>query len=307
MNASLDALEFARLKALLARYVSTEDGKALLLALTPSTNLAELESEHALVAEAMDYLRVQRVPFREVPLLTPALEKLQVAGSRLDIEEIEAVQVFLGQIEGLRVRWKDEAEAFPNLAKKAGRLPDLRDLAKRLGQAVHDGQVDDRYSPELARIRRALETTRSRLTQKLEAMLRSPEYASQLQEQLVTVRNGRFVIPVRADQKRGVDALRVGVGERAQFLRKIHERVLQRPRLAHHIADLVLHVHALRERAEIQADHGAGQPVLRAGDDCLAGTAVDHVLSCQIRGAHAASIRSAVTRGAVRIGPHPGP
>jgi DNA mismatch repair protein MutS2 len=207
MNASLDALEFARLKALLARYVSTEDGKALLLALTPSTNLGELEAEHALVAEAMDYLRVQRVPFREVPLLTPALEKLQVAGSRLDIEEIEAVQVFLGQIEGLRVRWKDEAEAFPSLAKKAGRLPDLRDLAKRLGQAVHDGEVDDRYSPELARIRRALETTRSRLTEKLESMLRSSEYASQLQEQLVTVRNGRFVIPVRADQKRGVDGI----------------------------------------------------------------------------------------------------
>ena len=207
MNASLAALEFERLKRLLSRYVSTQDGKLLLEALEPSTNLAELEAEHTLVAEAMAYLRGQRVPFREVPLLAPAIEKLSVVGSRLEIEEIEAVQVFLGQIEGLRVRWKDEVEGFPNLARKAGRLPDLRNLAKRLGQAVHDGEVDERYSPELARIRRAMEIARSRVTTKLESMLRSPEYANQLQDQLVTVRNGRFVIPVRTDQKRSMDGI----------------------------------------------------------------------------------------------------
>ena len=207
MNASLDALEFERLKVLLSRYVSTEEGKALLQALKPSTNLAELEAEHSLVAEAMVYLRLQRVPFREVPLLGLAVDKLQVAGSRLEIEEIEAVQVFLGQIEGLRIRWKDESESFPGLARKAAKLPDLRELAKRLAQAVHDGEVDERYSPELARIRRALEVTRSRVTNKLESMLRSPEYASQVQDQLVTIRNGRFVIPVRTDQKRSVEGI----------------------------------------------------------------------------------------------------
>jgi DNA mismatch repair protein MutS2 len=86
-------------------------------------------------------------------------------------------------------------------------LPDLRNLAKRLGQAVHDGEVDERYSPELARIRRAMEIARSRVTTKLESMLRSPEYANQLQDQLVTVRNGRFVIPVRTDQKRSMDGI----------------------------------------------------------------------------------------------------
>jgi DNA mismatch repair protein MutS2 len=207
VKASLDALEFERLKKLLSRYVSTGDAKLLLETVAPSTNLSELEAEHSLVAEAMAYLRVQRVPFREVPELASAVEKLAIAGSRLEIEEIEGIQVFLGQIEGLRVRWKEEIEAYPNLARKAARLPDLRDLAKRLGQAVHDGEVDERYSPELARIRRAIETARSRVTNKLESMLRSPEYANQLQDQVVTVRNGRFVIPVRTDQKRSVEGI----------------------------------------------------------------------------------------------------
>jgi len=207
VNASLDALEFERLKKLLSRYVSTDNGKSLLGSLTPSTNVSELEAEHTLVAEAMAYLRIQRVPFRDVPVLAAAIDKLAVTGSRLEIEEIEGVQVFLSQIEGLRVRWKEETEVYPNLARKAARFPDLRDLAKRLGQAVHDGEVDERYSPELARIRRSMEVARSRVTQKLESMLRSPDYASQLQDQVVTVRNGRFVIPVRTDQKRSMEGI----------------------------------------------------------------------------------------------------
>jgi DNA mismatch repair protein MutS2 len=207
MNASLAPLEFERLKSLISRYLSTGDARALLQRVVPSTSLSDLEAEHTLVAEAMSYLRAQRVPFNDVPLLDQSLEKLSVAGSSLDIAEIEAVQAFLSQIEGLRVRWKEEAEAFPRLAQKAGRLPDLRDLSGRLGKAIHDGEVDERYSPQLARIRRALETTRSRVTSKLESMLRSPDYASQIQDELVTVRNGRFVIPVRTEQKRGVEGI----------------------------------------------------------------------------------------------------
>lgn len=207
MNASLLALEFERLKSLLSRYVSTEDAKLLLDQTAPSTNVAELDAEHTLVAEAMAYLRVQRVPFNDVLLLGPAMKKLLVVGSSLEVPEIEAVQAFLGQIEGLRVRWREQAESYPRLAQKAARLPDLRELTKHLGRAIHDGEVDERYSPELSRIRRAIETTRSRVTSKLESMLRSPDYASQLQDQLVTVRNGRFVIPVRSDQKRGVDGI----------------------------------------------------------------------------------------------------
>jgi len=134
-----------------------------------------------------------------------------VAGTSLEIPEIEAVQSFLSHVEGLRTRWKDDSAAFPLLARKAATLPDLRELSRRLGKAIHNGEVDERFSPELARIRRAMESVRRNLTSKLESMLRNPEYSSQLQDQLVTVRNGRFVIPVRSEQKRGVDGIVHGV------------------------------------------------------------------------------------------------
>lgn len=207
MDFSIGALEFERLKTLLSRFVSTEDAQLAIQGITPSTDRAALESEHELNAEAMAYLRVHRIPFREIEFLAGAMEKLLVEGTALEIPEIEAVQSFLGQIEGLRVRWKDESEAFPRLFQKAARFPDLRELMRQLGRAVQNGEIDERYSPELGRIRRALESTRRTVTSKLESMLRNPDYSAQLQDQVVTVRNGRFVIPVRSDQKRGVDGI----------------------------------------------------------------------------------------------------
>jgi len=207
MNFSFNALEFERLKHLLSRYVSTEDARSAIAEIAPTTEIAELESVHELTAEAMAYLRVNRVPFRNIEFLAEAMEKLRVAGTALEIPEIEAVQSFLGHIEGFRGRWKDDALAFPRLAEKARGFPDLRELARQLSRGIQNGEVDERYSPELRRIRRALETARRTVTSKLESMLRNPDYSSQLQDQLVTIRNGRFVIPVRSDQKRGLDGI----------------------------------------------------------------------------------------------------
>jgi len=207
MDFSLDALEYYRLKDLLGRYVSTEAGKLALDDLAPTADEQKLESEHAITAEAMSYLREHRLPFHDVPMLGQVLDKLTVSGVMLEIPEIEAIQLFLTQVEGLRIQWKEDREKFPKLAQTAQRLPDLRELGKHLGRAIQNGEVDDKYSPELARIRKALSTTRSRLTEKLESIVRSPAYSPQLQEQIVTIRNGRFVIPIRTEQKRSVEGI----------------------------------------------------------------------------------------------------
>ena len=113
MTFSFNALEFERLKNLLSRFVSSEDARTAIADIQPSTEITELESEHELTAEAMAFLRVNRVPFREIQCFSEAMEKIQVSGTSLEIPEIEAVQSFLIHIEGLRTRWKDEAAAFP--------------------------------------------------------------------------------------------------------------------------------------------------------------------------------------------------
>jgi DNA mismatch repair protein MutS2 len=207
MDFSLEALEYHRLKDLLGRYLSTDAARRALTVLEPILDAEKLADEHSLTYEAMQYLREHRVPFNDITLLSQAIEKLTVAGSVLDISEIEAIQSFLAHTEGLRVRWRDDREEFPKLAQTAHRFPDLRDLAKHLGRAIQNGEIDENYSPELRRIRRAIAAARVRLTEKLDSILRSPTYSSQLQEQLVTIRNGRFVIPVRTEQRRSVEGI----------------------------------------------------------------------------------------------------
>jgi DNA mismatch repair protein MutS2 len=207
MDFSLDALEYYRLKDLLGRYVSTVAARHALDELEPSLNIEKLANEHSITSEAMQYLREFRVPFNEIALLPEAIDKLNVSGSVLEVAEIEAIQSFLNHTEGLRIRWKEDREKFPRLALTAQRLPDMRELSKHLGRAVQNGEIDENYSPELRRIRKAIAAARARLTDRLESILRSPAYSSQLQEQLVTIRNGRFVIPVRTEQKRTVEGI----------------------------------------------------------------------------------------------------
>src|SRR5262245_60314998 len=156
MDFSLDALEYYRLKDLLARYLSTTAAKYALDDLEPILDAEKLTEEHAITSEAMEYLREHRVPFTDIALLPQAIDKLTVVVSVLEIPEIEAGQSFLVHTEGLRIRWKDDRESFPKLAQKASRLPDLRDLIKQLGRAIQNGEIDENYSPELRRIRHAL-------------------------------------------------------------------------------------------------------------------------------------------------------
>src|SRR5437016_8687623 len=139
MEFSLDALEYYRLKELLGRYISTDAGRFALDELTPLLDEQKFESEHAITSEAMSYLREHRVPFNDIPLLSPALEKLAIAGATLEIPEIEAIQSFLSHVEGLRVRWREEREKFPKLAQTGQRVPDLGQLSKHLKRAIRNG------------------------------------------------------------------------------------------------------------------------------------------------------------------------
>ena len=210
MDFSLRALEYDRLKQLLGGYVTGEGALELLAALEPIRDREVLEAQHALNREAMDYLREHRVSFSDIPLLGSLVGKLDLRGVTLDVSEVEALQDFLGQAEGFRTRWKSDAGDFPLLAGKARRFPDLRELASLLGRAVRSGEINEDYSPALKRLRRAAETARVRLNRKLEGMIKSPEFADQLQDRLITIRNGRYVIPVRAEQKRTFDGIMHG-------------------------------------------------------------------------------------------------
>jgi len=204
---SLGALEYEALRALIARYVSSDFGRARLDAVAPGTDTQAIEERHELIAEAMDYVRETSVPFNGLEAFPNSMARLATPGATLDVAEIEAVQDFISQVTGLSARWKSAEAPHPRLRTMVRVLPDLGQLGVLIGRAVRGGQIDENYSPALKRIRRELDRARERINRKFQAMIRDDRLAAQLQDEIVTQRNGRFVIPVRMDQKSRVNGI----------------------------------------------------------------------------------------------------
>ena len=207
MAFSLEALEYDRCKKLLEPYVGSRQGRELLQKLKPGTDRRSIENTHDRNREAMAYLSEHRVAFSDIPLLESVLGRLNLAGITLTIHEVESVGEFMSQTEAFRSRWDSGAGDHPLLAERARAFPHLESLRSLLIRAVRDGEINEDYSPKLKLQRRELEKARARLSRKLESILKSEEFSSQLQDQLVTIRNGRYVIPVRTEQKRRVEGI----------------------------------------------------------------------------------------------------
>ena len=101
-----------------------------------------------------------------------------------------------------------EPSATPRLSELARALPDFRSLVTELGGKINpDGTVDSSASTELGRVRRAIERAKLEIQSSLERMLRRYSQDTVLQDAVVTIRNDRFVIPVRVEEKRRVQGV----------------------------------------------------------------------------------------------------
>ncbi|HWP44334.1 MAG TPA: Smr/MutS family protein, partial [Blastocatellia bacterium] len=107
-------------------------------------------------------------------------------------------------------------ERYPELAAITRSLPDLhRPLSSMRGKILPSGEIDDNASPELRRIRREINERRNRIYRSLEGLMREGA-PSAIQEEIVTIRNGRFVIPVRTDSRGQVPGVMHGLSSSGQ-------------------------------------------------------------------------------------------
>ena len=207
---SRDVLELDAVLAYVASFSATTTGKARLLALVPITSWEGLEAEHAAVSEAVDYLvRFGRFLPGGVPDPEPALAGLAIEGMLVDPLPLRDLASALLDATFLRKRLGGiEAEGFDALRRLGRAIPDLQALAREVADHVApDGRIEDGASIELRRLRVAIGKTGERLRRQLEAFINDPAAASFVRDDFVTQRNGRFVIPVRADSPRPVEGI----------------------------------------------------------------------------------------------------
>ncbi|HEY0659525.1 MAG TPA: hypothetical protein VGD05_13670, partial [Pyrinomonadaceae bacterium] len=198
---SLTTLEYGKLLALVARHAQTPMGEARLADLRPLTNKLELENDLRAVSETIRLNEEKQVSwyFSEVAEPENALAILRIRGATLEPHTLLEITRLCNQALFARSAIQPEKEFAPTLWSSVESLPPtLFEAIKKINQKLlPSGEIDDSASPELARLRREINNQRGRLQKALESTMRGAGDA--IQDQIVTMRNERYVIPVKAD------------------------------------------------------------------------------------------------------------
>ena len=205
---TLRVLEFTRIREMLAEGALTETGREICLGLVPFDDLAAAQAAQAETEEAAVILQYTGGhPLSAFPDIRPALTVCEKggdlsAGMLLNVAEVLRVS------RAARDALVTERENTPILRGMAEGLFTARNIEKDITDAIlSEDEIADRASAELMNIRRHLRGAQDRIRDRLNQMLRSAEMQKALQDPIITVRNNRYVIPVRAEFRSMVPGL----------------------------------------------------------------------------------------------------
>lgn len=205
----LDLLEFQRLREIVRGFTTCAPGRRAVEALSPGRDRAELAQDFVLVREAMEWLRDgQQLGFGALADPEPWLARLdpasagsEAASAVLTPAEFLDAASLIETVGWLKEYFHNEKKPSPQLEARTGLLGDFRPLATAIRHAIlPDGLISDDASPELRRIRNTIARTRDGIQKTLREILRSR--GAEAGEDYVTLRNDRYVIPVRATERR---------------------------------------------------------------------------------------------------------
>ncbi len=201
-----DLLGWNTFRDLLARFAATPSGRDHAHALQPGHELLPVQGALQETAAARRALTAEGPPpWGDAGDARPILAEAAPAGATLDGIALVALGRTLDAAARLRAYGQRIAGVAPTLAAVWTALPDCPELAWALREALDpDGRLTDRASPRLRALRRQITTLRADLQARVERLLDHPTVAPALQERYVTVRNGRYVVPVRDDARRAV-------------------------------------------------------------------------------------------------------
>ncbi len=202
-----DVLEFDKLRELLRLRTTCAPGRRAVSALEPRMDRAALESAFALIGEAREWLRTGReLGFGALADPQGWLEGIEGSAAVLEAAEFRDAASLLETAGWLRQQFREEATKSPLLAASAASLGDFREVHAAIRRCVlPNGEISDDASAALRRIRASITQTRDSIQKALKQILRARN--AEPGEDYVTLRNERFVIPVRAEQRRSVQGV----------------------------------------------------------------------------------------------------
>ena len=209
VHTSAGVLEFESLRDLLRGYTFSPLGSGRIATLAPSTDRSWIELQQQLTSEIREFRRVGgRFEFAGLLDVGKLIEKASISGAALETTEIRDVILVVDRA----AEWREIALSPPAAMKEWTAIPlvsagiaDFTEFLRSFRNKIQpDGTLEDRASPELARIRRDIEKQKRAIQESLRGYLRRLAEGGTVQDELVTIRGERFVIPVKIEQKRRV-------------------------------------------------------------------------------------------------------
>jgi len=222
LHNSARVLEFDALRQLLRAYASSPLGQRRIDVLAPSTDHDWINTQQQLASEIREFRRVGgRFDFSALLDVTLLVEKSRIAGAALEIIEIrDAILVVDRAAEWREIALHPPANMksdWQRLHALSAQIVDFTEFLRFFRNKIQpDGTLEDKASPELARIRREIERQRRSIQESLRGYLRRLADGGTVQDELVTIRGERFVIPVKVEQKRRVQGVVHGASSSGQ-------------------------------------------------------------------------------------------
>ncbi len=206
----LKVLEFYDLLRILKELSVSPLGQRRCEELKPSADRCLIESRLAEVIELKTILETEGdIPIGGLKDIEETLKRVDAEGAVLSVQELVDLYHQIALCKGLRRFFlKLENDKFPCLREKVSRLSQLKDLEKEILQTIDlKGEILDQASPALSDVRRRIGTTRDKAKAVLESLLRREDLQPIFQEQLITLRNGRYVLLIKADAEHRLDGI----------------------------------------------------------------------------------------------------
>ena len=222
IHSSARVLEFESLRQLLRGFASSLLGQDRISGLAPSTDRQWIETQQVLATEIREFRRIGgRFDFSALTDVGPLVSKSRIAGAALETLEIRDVIAVVDRAAEWRQISQNPPAAMRSDWREVHRLSaeivDFSEFLRYFRNKIQpDGTLEDKASPELARIRREMEKQRRAIQESLRGYLRRLAEGGTVQDELITIRGERFVIPVKIEQKRRVQGVVHGASSSGQ-------------------------------------------------------------------------------------------
>lgn len=200
----LDVLAFDQVKQLVGQYLVTAQGKEELAQLAPSADAQQISTW---LAETEDALKVQRlrdgIPVPKIENIRPQMKRIEIGAdlNGLELAQVGRVLVTANELKRFFEDLSDSEIEFERLYEWEKQLVTLPTLSRRLKEAVdEDGRLTDEASPELRVIRQNIRRSERTIRETLDSLVRGGN-AKYLSDTIVTMRNERYVIPVKQEYR----------------------------------------------------------------------------------------------------------